>query len=123
MKQIELREESEGGILDDFVRKMSTLMKEADDQVADSLIKLRLDMRRLLESDLVCRCPEMWRKYEEHGQSVGNVVQIRINIDGLSDFCEANRGLWRHVYLEDDGQDVMIRLTDRERVQKQPSDF
>ena len=80
-------------------------------------------MRRLLEAGLVCRCPEMRRKYEEHGQSVGNVVQIRVNLDGLSDFCEANKGLWKHIYLEDDGQDVVIRLTNRERMQKRPNDF
>lgn len=93
--EMKKREEPEEGILDSFVRDMARKMKDADDQIADSLIKLRLDMRRLLEAGLVCRCPEMRRKYEEHGQSVGNVVQIRINIDGLSAFCEANKELWR----------------------------
>lgn len=115
--------ETENGTLDDFVRKMSRKMKDADDQVFDSLIFVRLDLKQLLNSSFICLCPEMRRKYEEHGQSVGNVVQIRVNLDGFSDFCEANKGLWKHIYLEDDGQDVVIRLTNRERVQKQPSDF
>ena len=122
-KQKEREEEEPKGLLQEFSEMMARKMKDADDQIADSLIKLRLDMRRLLEAGLVCRCPEMRRKYEEHGQSVGNVVQIRVNLDGLSDFCEANKGLWKHMYLEDDGQDVVIRLTNRERVQKRPSDF
>ena len=122
-KQKEVEEEEPKGLLQEFSEMMARKMKDADDQIADSLIKLRLDMRRLLEAVPVCRCPEMRRKYEEHGQSVGNAVQIRINLDGLSDFCEANKGLWKHMYLEDDGQDVVIRLTNRERVQKLLSDF
>ena len=122
-KQKEMEEEEPKGLLQEFSEMMARKMKDADDQIADSLIKLRLDMRRLLEAGLVCRCPEMRRKYEEHGQSVGNVVQIRVNLDGLSDFCEANKGLWKHIYLEDDGQDVVIRLTNRERMQKRPNDF
>ena len=117
-KRKEMEEEEPKGLLQEFSEMMARKMKDADDQISDSLIKLRLDMRQLLEAGLVCRCPEMRRKYEEHGQSVGNVVQIRVNLDGLGEFCEANKGLFRHIYLEDDGRDVVIRLTNRERVKK-----
>lgn len=110
--------ETENGILDDFIREMSRKMKDADDQVFDSLIFVRLDLKQLLDSSFICLCPEMRRKYEEHGQSVGNAVQIRANLDGLGEFYEANKGLFRHIYLEDDGRDVVIRLTNRERVKK-----
>ena len=85
-------------------------MKDADDQIADSLIRLRLDVYWLIETCLIYRCP--------YGQSDSNAVQIRVNLDGLRAFCAANKGLWRHVYLEADGQDVVIRLTNRERAQK-----
>ena len=110
--------ETENGILDDFVREMSRKMKDADDQVFDSLFFVRLDLKQLLDSSFIRLCPEMRRKYEEHGQSVGNAVQIRANLDGLGEFYEANKGLFRHIYLEDDGRDVVIRLTNRERVKK-----
>ena len=117
-KRKKMEEEEPKGLVQEFSEMMTRKMKDADDQVFDSLIFVRLDLKQLLNSSFICRCPEMRRKYEEHGQSVGNVVQIRINIDGLSDFCEANKGLWQHVYLEDDGRDVVIRLTNRERVKK-----
>lgn len=114
-KRKEMEEEEPKGLLQEFSEMMARKMKDADDQIADSLIRLRLDVYWLIETCLVYRCP--------YGQSDSNAVQIRVNLDGLRAFCAANKGLWRHVYLEDDGQDVVIRLTDRERVQKRPSDF
>lgn len=122
-KRNEMEKEEPKGLLQEFSEMVARKMKDVDDQIADSLIFMRLDMRRLLEAGLVCRCPEMRRKAEEHGYSVGNTVQVRVNLDGLSTFCEANKGLWKHTYLEDDGQDVVIRLTNRERVQKVPNGF
>ena len=117
-KRKEMEEEEPKGLLQEFSEMMARKMKDADDQVFDSLIFVRLDLKQLLDSSFIRLCPEMRRKYEEHGQSVGNAVQIRANLDGLGEFYEANKGLFRHIYLEDDGRDVVIRLTNRERVKK-----
>lgn len=112
--EIKMQKEMEGeepkGFLQEFSEMMARKMNDADDQIADSLIHLRLDVNWLIETCLVYRCPD--------GQSAGNAVQIRVNLDGLRAFCAANKGLWRHVYLEDNGQDVVIRLTNHERTQK-----
>lgn len=120
IKKMEMEEEEEpvDGILADFAHKISMRIEDDYNQLSDRLVRIRLNLEMLNDGILVCGPPKKRWKYKKNERIVSYKNLIRATLEGLTDFYQANRKFWRYMYFEDDGCDVVIRLTNRKRTEK-----